>query len=127
MLIVGRALLDWRARRPELAGITFLLETDSAEAAGWPRSVLEFEFSDSDLAAVVPFRLTETVSVSGEDAGRLGEIVETIAAAHRGKRIQSDRAVIHRLDGGHRVTYDNDGTTRKATIFWDGTASWRPA
>ena len=127
MLIIGRTLLDWRAREASLAGIGFVLETDFTEAVGWPRSVLKLETADSDLPAVVPFRLTETVSVSGDDAPSLGEIVETIAAAHVGKRIQGERCAIHLFVGGNRVTYENDGTSRDATIFWEGLASWMSA
>lgn len=126
MLIIGRTLLDWRARQASLAGIGFVLETDFTEAVGWPRSVLKIETGDSDLPAVVPFRVTETVSVAGNDAPYLGDIVEILAAAHLGKRIQGERCTIHRFDGGNRVTYENDGTTRKATIYWDGLASWMP-
>lgn len=132
MLIVGRILTDWRARNvlpPDPAKpITFRLVTDGdSESAPWPRVVSTVEMGESDVAACVPFKVTDELYTNEDDDAQVGLYVESIVDAHRGKAIFGDRCVIHRLTGG-RVSYETDlGVAAKATISWEGIASWRPA
>ncbi len=132
MLIVGRTIADWRARNvvpPDPAKpITFRLVTDGdSDEVSWPRVVSTIELAESDVAAVVPFRLTDELISNEDDDAQVGLYVEAIVDAHRGKAIFGDRCVIHRLTGG-RVTYETDlGVVASATITWEGLASWRPA
>lgn len=132
MLIVGRTIADWRQNNvvsPNPAKpFTFRIATDGdTENVPWPRVISTIEMAESDVAANVPFRMTDELLANEEEDSQVGLYVEALLDSHRGKAIFGERCVIPLLVGG-RVTYESDlGTVTKATIEWEGLASWRPA
>lgn len=132
MITIGEVLRDWRATHPDLQNLgpggtrlNVRLATDrDAKSAPYPRSVLELRMTGSEMDAVVPFRLTETLTVANGYEEQLGSVANAVVSALNGKCHFNDRGAIH----SHRLTGWSagldTGAVQTVQLEWEGEASW---
>ena len=118
------ALLAFRRRQASLSSITFLstLEVDRSPAP--IKSVLSVSLQGSDVAAVVPYQVDETLSMAADDRDP-AEIIDTVVSALSASW-ESGGCFIHRHSfAGARVEPRAPGLETRITLRWKGEASWR--
>lgn len=117
-------LLAYRRRQTTLADITFQSTIDVDRSPTPIKSVLSVALQGSDVAAVVPFQVEETLSVAASDRDP-ATIVDTMIGALSAPW-ESDGCFIHRHSfAGARVEPRAPGLETRITLRWKGEASWR--
>ena len=138
---VARALVHQRMSYPALrtAGITFRADIDpEAAEKTWPLSLIHVDIQASDVFAVVPFTVRETVYGPPEEdldamtthpmphqPGRgIGDVVDLIVRTISGKAWFGKDAAIHRQSFAGLAYEADAGGMFRAVITWTGEASW---
>lgn len=136
MIAVGNALRRWRTNEtslkclsPDGAGLSCKLDTDlDAKIPSAIQSILSLSIGPTETTAVVPFTITETVSVAGGRPDLLRVVADGIERAFNGKCCLTDPEAsihLHRLSGPVKFEL-RDGLMLVAIFQWEGTASWFP-
>lgn len=127
MLAIAEALQIWRANHPNLKGIGVHLDVGPEKEAPYPRSVLTLSVKGTESRSLVPFIVTEKITVGSDvPAGELGAVVQRVIDALDGRIYPTAAAHIHR-HAFLGVTFGSEfGTTRTATLSWAGEASVLP-
>lgn len=126
MLAVGVALKRWREQHATLAalGLKCSLVTDvDAKSPEGNRSVLTLRFAGSDNHAGVPFSLTEELKAArAED---LPALVSAVESSVNGKCYPADPDAFIRRLTLRSTSFDLEpGLAGRATLEWEGEASW---
>lgn len=126
MLAVGLALKRWREQESTLRalGLKCSLVTDAdSKVPEANASTLTLRFAGSDNHAGVPFSLTEELKAARtEDLPALVTAVESVL---NGKCYPADPDAFIRRLTLRSTSFDQDaGLAGKATLEWEGEASW---
>lgn len=131
---VAVALRAMREQEPLLAGlcpdgtnIEFRLDTDlDSQSEAGIKSVLAVKIAGSEVAAVVPYAMTEEITVHPAGDRDPLEIIDILVDSLRGKMWQHDKCMIHRHECvGVSMQPGTLGMKRIIEIRWEGDASWR--
>ena len=127
---IASALVRWRREHADLIplGATFHVITDAAAQETCPlKSVISVFVGPSDGRAVVPFTVREDISCS--EVSRLPLFLDRLERAVSGKRVAvadgTSYVHVHRLSRVATTIDDGAGLSVKASIQWEGAASWR--
>lgn len=107
---------------------TFAEEVDlNAHGGDYPKVGLRVLIAPSSVSAVVPVKVTETVTVQAEegDGVLLGKIVDVIHAGVNERPFFGFDATIHRTTFAGARFLPGIANERKAEISFDVVASWR--
>lgn len=126
MIAVGRALCRWREQHPTLAalGLKARLVTDvDASMPEEARSTLTLRFAGSDNHAGVPFSLTEELKAAATED--LPALVAAVESSLNGRCYPTDPDAFVRRLTLRSVSFDMEpGLAGRATLEWEGEASW---